>query len=594
MNGDVGETPRIRLSLLLVGVTMVAAFFSLHRGTNTIRVTIVPPWDASAPGELYFWLAAIMLLLPGSALVGASLAGVVGPRLLRTSARLRAAEPNERTALVMTVAVLAFVVARIGNQVFLHGQPFTDDEDAARFGGQVLASGALWSPLPPMRHAFPDLFLFQRAGAWTSFDFLGAVLSWALAELTHTDTLIFSLFAALPAPAVAALVMRRYGTVRGLAAAGLVLCSPMALTLSFTSHTHVVSRGLFALGLAGVLFVERATFARGLGAGALLGLAWTTRPPEVTALLAPLMLGYTVDALRDREQRPRALGLAVGALPAVLLTFVYNYSIGGSFGFLRSAPNEISVPYASAMEGPLALARWGPRFGNNLSYNALTLSIWFLGPVGLWLAWAGVRESRTHRLLGAGVLCLLALCLLHDDRGLHLVGPIHLSEAVVPLSILAVCGLARATRALEQLGLPRVVSMCATLGYVALGLVTFAGWHTRALEQQAMARLSVVDKAEHVDRLPAIVLADKFAELRAQTSHYGSVGSFVFEWRRARPELSEPVLIVRDSPEARAEVARAFPDRTPYVFAFKRYGVFPVPLAEALRLDAEAEAAEQQ
>jgi 4-amino-4-deoxy-L-arabinose transferase-like glycosyltransferase len=577
--------------MLLTGVALIAAFFSLHRGSNTLRVTFVPPWDRSAPGELYFWLASIMFLLPGCTLIGASLAGVLGPGISRLSARLRRADPSERLAMVLALSVLTFMVARIGNQVFLHGQPFTDDEAAARFGGQVLARGALWSPLPPMRHAFPELFLFQRQGAWTSFDFLGALLTWSLSDLTRSDTLVFSLVAAIPVPALAALVTRQYGLPRGLGAACLLLCSPMALTLSFTSHTHVVSRGLLALGLTIILFVEHASLLRSAGAGLALGLAWATRPPEISALLAPLLLGYAYDALRRTDERKRLLGLALGALPPVIATFAYNVAIGGSLGFLRGARNEISVPYASAMRGALELEFWPPRFGNNLSYNALTLSIWFLGPLGLVLSYAGASSSRTHKLLGLGVLLLLALCLLHDDRGLHMVGPIHLSESAVPLALLCVAGLASLFDLLEKLAVPRVVSQCGALGYTVLGLLTFGMWHTRALEQQAITTETLLNKVAEVERQPAIVLAAPFGELHNEQSPHGSTGGFVFEWPRARPDLAEAVLIVHDSKEARLEVERAFPQRTPYVFDPRHYGVFPVSLAEALQLDAEAAAA---
>lgn len=585
MRGVARVASRIRFDWLVVGTALVCAFFALDRTSNTIRVTFMSPWDASSRGELYFWLAAIMFLLPGSTLIGASLAGVVGPLLERVHTRLSKIDARERLALVITLGLLAWTIARIGNQVVLQGQPFTDDEDASRFGGQVLATGALWAPLPPMRHAFPELFLFQRDGAWTSFDFVGALLPWTLSELTGSGTLVFSVLAALAPAAVMSAVMRRDGTSVGLLAGILLACSPMAATLSLTSHAHVVSRGFLALGLGLILFVDRASLRRSFVAGVAFGFALLTRPPETSALLAPLALGYVYEAARSPAQRPRLWGLALGSLPLVLAMLAYNHALSGSFGFLRGAANEIHVPYGSMMGGPLDFERWRARFGNNLAYNVLTLSLWFLGPLGLVLAWWGRRASRTHLLLGLGVLLAFCLCMLHDDRGLHMVGPIHLSETAVPLVILASAGLKRAFDGLHTLTLPRAVYWSGALGYLTLGLLVFAGWHMRALGQQAAARVSVVGLAEHVEHTPAIVLAPPFGSVRAQSSPYGQVGGFVFEWRRARPDLSEPVLIVRDSSQARAEVREAFPARAPYVYDPQRYGVFPVPLAEALEID---------
>jgi hypothetical protein len=135
--------------------------------------------------------------------------------------------------------------------------------------------------------------------------------------------------------------------------------------------------------------------------------------------------------------------------------------------------------------------------------------------------------------------------------------------------------------------------LCGALGYTVLGLSTFALWHTRALEQQAVTTQTLLDKVTNVDRQPAIVLAAPFGDLHNEQSPHGSTGGFVFEWPRARPDLAEAVLVVHDSEPARLQVERAFPQRTPYVFDPRHYGVFPVPLAEALRLDAEADAAEQ-
>ena len=567
--------------MLLVGSLLVAAFFALDQTSNTIDVRFIAPWDASSRGELYFWLGAVFFLLPGATLIGLSGSELTGSILTRTAERLTSANRRERLSVLVALTMLAWSIARLGNQLVLRGQPFTDDEGAARFGGQVLASGALSAPLPPMRHAFPELFLFQRDGHWTSFDFIGALLPWTLAEITHTGTLIFSFFACLLPLGVAVACTRREGPAVGLAGAAFTLVSPMALSLSLTSHAHVVSRGLLALCIALLLFVEQPSFRRSLAAGATLGLAFSVRSPEVTMLSLPLIVGACVEARRSHAARARALGLVLGAAPIVVAVLAYNFAVSGSLGFLRSAPNEISVPYAAAMRGPFELHRLWPRFGNNLAYNLLTLSIWFFGPLGLVLAWLGARVSRVHALLGLGVLLDLGLTLLHDDRGLHMVGPVHLSEAAVPLSVLAVAGGRRAYELLALLGVSRVQASAALLGYAFLGLGTFTGWHAGALHQQALRSTTLTQLVEDVPQRPAVVLAPPLGRVQVRLPAFRDVGGFVFEWRRATPDLSEPVLIVHDSLRARGEVEQAFPQRSAYVFAPREQGLKPVPLRQA-------------
>jgi hypothetical protein len=585
MERDAARRPLVRASWLLTGVAMMLGFFSLERTSNTIEVAFIPPWDASTRGELYFWLGAVMLLLPGSALVAASFAEsmrATGNQLRHT---LDNFDARERKIALVALASVAWAIARLGNQLALHGEPFTDDEEAARFGGQVLAQGLLMAPLPPLRFAFVDVFLYQRDGRWTSFDFLGALLPWTTSELTGSGTLVFAVFAALAPCGVALAVMRRHGAAAGLGAGLLTIASPMACTLSFTSHTHLVSRGLLALGLGVILFVERVSFRRGAVSGFLLGCALLTRPAEVGLLVAPVVFGFAWEAIRVPEARPRLYGLASFALPALLLMVTYNFAVSGTFGFPRAAANnEIQAAYSGIASGPFAFERWPGRFGNNLSYNFLTLSIWFLGPLGLPLAWLGARTTALHRRLGAGVLMSLALCLLHDDRGLHMVGPIHLSETAVPLIILTMAGLARVRSVLELSTVWKEVFAAGLLGYAAIGLPTFALWHTGALGKQAINHGELVASAERVERTPAAVLVPPLEHAR-KFAQYASTGSFLFHWRRARPDLSEPVLILMDSTAARSQVADAFPSRTAYVYDPQRYGPSPVPLNVATAKD---------
>src|SRR6266446_7459990 len=103
------------------------------------------------------------------------------------------------------------------------------------------------------------------------------------------------------------------------------------------------------------------------------------------------------------------------------------------------------LPVTATPQDLVSNALWF-RFGANMAYNTFMLAIWFLGPLGILLFTAGVMTDRFTRLLGLGVFTGLCLTLLHTNMGLHSVGPIHYSECAVPLTIIAVHGLATILR----------------------------------------------------------------------------------------------------------------------------------------------------
>ncbi len=569
----------------------MVAFVSLNQGTNTIRITFNPPWDRSAPGELYFWLASLIFLLPGATLIGAGLSGPVFRIQNAISRKLDSISRVQVDGLLVVLFLVVVTAAFLGNQLLLNGMPITDDEIAAHFGGQVLASGKTMATLPPMRFAFADLFLYQRAGAWTSVDFPGALAAWAFAELTSSDGAFFHSMVGLSALGLILAVMRRQGLSYGLLAGLILFLSPMGAALSTTTHTHVVSRGFLGIGLGLMLFVKNPSVSRSIAGGLCFGAAAATRPFENMMLLLPCALFLVWRSVRSPSLRKSLAGLMVGALPFLLLTLAYNRSVTGTWMLARLAPNEVVHPYASVFHPPLEISSFWPRFGQNVSYNALTLAVWFLGPLGVLLALLGANASPTHRALGLGILFDLALGLIHDDRGLHLVGPIHYSEVVLPMTILSMAGIPRLFSCLIKMEIPRALTGGCLAGYLLLGLPCFTAWHLAALSTTAKGTSWLVATAKNVDAKPAVVLVPQLSRVRSRVPALEETGSFVFSWPFPDPSLQDEVILINDSPKARLNVRTTFPNRAAFVFSTGPGVIGPIPLE---KIDETKAASSQQ
>jgi hypothetical protein len=248
----------------------------------------------------------------------------------------------------------------------------------------------------------------------------------------------------------------------------------------------------------------------------------------------------------------------------------YHLAASGSPLPMRfSGVNEIEKTFTTAPSFELSTL-WS-RFGYNLSYNLLALAVSFLGPLGLLLVAAGAGFDRTTLALSAGVGIHLLIALLHDNRGLHCVGPIHYSEAAVPLTLVAIAGLRRLVRWLEGAGVPRATSASVLVAYLIAPLLLFTMWNAAPLRRQASLQEDVYATLESdVERRPAVLLTPQFATVWGSDPRLRRGGSWVFVWRRARPDWSEPILILEDGQDAAAAAAAAFPDRSIYRFIRNR------------------------
>lgn len=544
---------------IAAGWLAVLAFFGIAADRDRFFIGFHPPFTSISPGEAKFWLATLTLLTPAGLLLGYGHASRVGRLLAQVDERLRALSRRDAATMLLCGGLLAAAIARTGNELVMLGYPVTDDEWAAKFGGEVLAQGRLMITLPFGRNAFPWPFMYVRGDQITSMDWLGTQLAWTISTLSRSGHWVFALSAALPVPCVAFTVARRLSRGWGLLAGFIALTSPMGFALSMSTHGHLHSRGLLAVGLALHVWAHER---RSVRIAALTGLSWGTavmcRPFESAFFLAPLLALEAWDALREGGARRRMLLATVAtALVPIALLFIHARALTGGWLPARHSGGALG-------QDPVSDLPVWVRFGSNSAYNLLRLTIWFAGPIGAVLCAAGLFTDRLTRSLGLGVLSLLALGLFHTSFGIHAVGPIHYSECLVPLTVLAAHGLANLTRWMRGHGAD--ARLPASVAAVALGLthMVFNAVHAVGLHGQAELQARVYGELEGaipVEQRPAVVLCPQFGRVWDHDPRLSERGSWVFQWRRPRPDFGEDLLILQDSAKANASVRAAFPGR---------------------------------
>ncbi len=135
---------------LILGSFLFLTFFGLTQTATRLNITFHPPFTYSSPGEVYFWLAHALLLFPGACLIGYALSPVLAPHLRQIWSRVEGMSQREKIVALVVGFVLVTALARVLHSIVMLDFPFTDDEYATKFGGQVLAMGRLKVPAPQL------------------------------------------------------------------------------------------------------------------------------------------------------------------------------------------------------------------------------------------------------------------------------------------------------------------------------------------------------------------------------------------------------------------------------------------------------------
>ncbi|MDB4959682.1 MAG: hypothetical protein JWO36_7251 [Myxococcales bacterium] len=568
----------LRAGPLLAGVGLLAIYVRIGAllGFQAWYGPPLPPNRTDGPSpftyvsgsEHRFWLAHLVLALPGALLISWGLAPRLGPLLLRFIARVDNASPRTWRWAGLALFVALFVWSAVGRHAVVLDRPLTDDENAVTFGARMLAAGHLRIPALQPAGAFTDLFTYQRDGMVSAMDFPGVLMFGAASILTGLGSLLYALASALSGVAVAYAAGRWFGPRARVLAAVIWIVSPMISSLSFTSHGHVASRMFVALALA---FAARLDTHAGtprrdavlIGMSA--GLGFLCRPLEILCLLAPLGAWLTWRSLRAHlAPRTVPVWIAGGLLPGILVFAWYNLQTTGVWYLqARFAPGTIGGSPA------YNFGAWD-RLGFNLGFDVIMLAVFFLGVPMIAAVIGGLDRRRPILVvLAAGVLANVLLCLAHDNTGIHSVGPIHFSEMTVPLTVVATAGILRGFAWLSARNLSSTTAGILLAGYLVLSCGMFSLSNLASLRAQATTQAIPDKMLEALDVHHAIVIAQPYIVLLQIDKTFAPAGSWVLEYPHPDPFLTDDVIFAKASANPEA-LHRLFPDRALYEMSYAR------------------------
>lgn len=557
---------------IIVGVLLIIGFFSLGETHNGLWVRFLTPFtNFSDSGESHFWLAHLYYLILATCLLGYGLCPALATPLMSLKEKIKNLSTRNIIIGLVCLFVAVVVVSKLGNSFVLQGYPVTDDEYAAKFGGQVFASGHAKVPVPDWFKAYPQRLILEKDGFYTSLDWPGVQVVWALAIITGLGSIVFSMLAALPYIAVAIIIGIKFGKHWGALSALMLIFSPMAATLTITTHAHLASRAFLSLAILFYYLTTRKEKTVYWGAvGLLAGFSFFHRPFETAFLMLPLSFDVLFRLIKKEITVKSFIVLLVGvSLPLIVFGLLNNALTGnpllpGRLAWSKIKP-EKRTDFLAAFKSLEVL--WN-RFGANTNYNLMMLMVWFLGPIGVVLIAFGSMFDRFTKMLSLCVVSHLFLGLFHDNHGLHIVGPIHYSEDVVFLTIIAMHGLYLIVQRIKSTNLVGLRTFASILIFsLVFGMGTFSAWQMKALNEQSHIQSEVYDWIDRQDLHNAVVLAPKFYELWSMSgipAEYAETGCFVFEWRIPKPDYSDDVLILRYEKSEIPRLRRAFPDRTFY------------------------------
>ena len=558
----------VRLTALISGLLMTVAHARLYESV-VFRMEMGKSFLWINSRESLFWLSHYLLLVPGLLLVAWALAPRLGPMFARLFKINRELDRNRRLALTIGLGLLLFLCAWLGRALWLLDLPITNDEYTIQFGARILLEGSVTASDIDPAYGFPMPWVYRHDGRIASMDFPGTILLTAASMATGLGKYLFMLLAAVSGATLISVCARLDGT-RGFCMAAVCwLMSPMVATLSMTMHSHLVSRSFVALVFAAyvVAMTERElAMPKALALGSLIGLGtaagFVSRPAEVVAVLAPLGLDLVLRARKAGPWRALALSAAGMSLLGPGLMAWWNLQTTGRWHV------SARVLGTRGLESSLGSGMLD-RLGENLGFNLMMLTLWFIGPLVMVLVALALQSGeRLARVAGAGVACQLLLALLHDLTGIRVVGPIHYSEAAVPLLLLAVLGLQRAVELLQRLKIDLATPVVLLVFYLgSLGAWTWV--HAGSLVDQAIIHRTPLDAVAHLKN--AIVIADRPSQLWFSRPELKDVSSWLADLPHPDPFLRDNVLFAY--PEADVELLRRdFPDRELYRLTYHSEG----------------------
>ncbi len=504
------------------------------------------------PGEAAF-LA--MYAVTGT-LGAAALAWGLTPLMRRLGPVARVLRDHDR-AVTFALALAAAAASAVIGLALLRGQVVTDDEYVYLFQSRLLLAGHAALPAPAIGPFLVNVFVQVADGRWFGQYPPGHPLMLVPGVLAGWPHLVPVVLAAANVLLVAAVLREITGRGWALAGAALLVTSPLYLLTGATLLSHMSS--LFALSLATLAVLRLRHGNRvvlGLAAGLGLGLLFLTRP--YTAVTIGLFPGVALLWVTVRRRAWKALvAAALAALACAVFFLLYNRAVSGDpfvTGYQALRPNQIEFGFGPVVPGyydhtPLKGLR-------NVALLAVRFHAWVWGwplallPLLFLRGLSGLRRNAARMaglMVGTGLLSYL----FYWSIGVNDTGPVKTYELLLPAAVLTVLG---AERAAARWGRAPVAAW-AVASLVATAAIFWPPHlrHLRAVSEAVAEPLRVV---ENEVEPPAVVFV---------TNVQLPVGrSWVYGRPNPRPDLSDPVIYVRDlGPDDRRLMA-LMPQRRAY------------------------------
>jgi hypothetical protein len=555
-------TTRIRILILLLSA-MVCLAIVTSSGSAYNHYAIHYGRHGWGPPEVAFLLHYLLFGATAVVLLGAALDLAMGRHLTDAFDRLATLSARSAWSLTALASVLVFGLVTLSRYGLLGDTAITDDENVYTFMARTFASGRLYleSMPEPVRPFFNNQFIIND-GKWYGIYFPGHPALLALGERFHLMHWVPTVSATLTVPLTFAVGRRVFGQRAALLALPLLALSPFFILSSATLLGHSTAGLLLMTFLYSTVRVlerpERMVW--WLAAGIALACTGLTRPVSAAAFALPWLVLLALSLRRSLGHRPWApatLFCLIGVGSAAVLG-AYHMALSGNplasgyhtFGRITGMSFTqgallAPAPYPSLFELGSTLAR---------------LNFWLLGwPVSLAFLpfFRRTREGVALLLAPVGVVLLFAITTVPS---INVVGPVHYAELIAPLVLLSASGIEELAQwvrtrlnasAGRVLALPIAATLCALVLYVPL----YAG----SLGAMARVARTPYDLVETARLDHAVVFVRSLGALEFPP------GSWAYYPRNPSPDLTDPVLYVRDLGEPRnRDLIRLMPDRKPF------------------------------
>lgn len=473
----------------------------------------------------------------------------------------------------LAAGVLALLIPLLLRSALMSGSPVTDDESTYRFAANLLLSGRLWAPSPPLKLFYDQNFMINDGRLYPMY-FLGWPALLAPAVWMRAPGVANPIYSALTIFPLFAIARRFVGAGWARAAVLLFLSSPFVQIAAATQLSHTSC--LLALTCCLLMYLRTressATAWDHAGLAVAFSAAFWIRPQSALALGVPLLLLWGLDLRR----RPKGRALAAvgsfavpgAAFAALFLATLWaqngspwmtgyaryvRYVAENGFSFTTFRPQHVTSVPGLGLTNPLVAA---VRTGAGLFRLNFDMFGW---PSSFALAALAIRgTTRETRVLWAMVVGFGLVFLFVMDAGIDSFGPVHMFELTLPILILSIVGVRRLQdRLVRPLLAPGLL-----VGLIVSAQIGFVPVRLHALQQITAHLAEALDAPERAGIHHAVVFAPTpFAPTCDGTPH-----NFVNFRPVNDPELQQDILWVNDlGLEEDRRFMAGFPDREGYV-----------------------------